>query len=68
MTVDEFNQRVAVGAQVAFSHNYDNRFARTETGATPLFGIVIVRGIDGYLNSATVRMITPLWFGEECDD
>lgn len=68
MTAAEFNQRVAVGAQVAISTDRGDEFARTATDATPVIGLVTVRGIDGFLNCATIGMITPLWFGEECDD
>lgn len=68
MTVAEFNQRVAIGAQVAIIHCCGNSFARIETTATQLLGLVTVREIDGRFQSAVVGMIAPLWFGEECDD
>lgn len=68
MTVAEFNQRVAVGAQVAILDDYRITFARTMTDATPLLGFFLAKEIDGRWTNATVGMVAPLWFGEECDD
>lgn len=68
MTPAEFNQRVAVGAQLMVSDGESSEFARTLTVASATSGFIVCRTTIGEIFGWIVTDVTPLWFGEECDD
>mgnify|MGYP003420327332 CR=1 FL=1 len=71
MTPAEFNQRVAVGAQVAIRCLTRTMFARTESRPFVFMGAPAIFVDDSIGRSRVVVFVAdvrPLWFGEECDD